>query len=71
MGERNGIADAWEVIKKQCSECKENIMLRNMHYWGGAWTCVPCDAKIRRGVEKALHEDGIIEDPDTDGGLLG
>lgn len=29
------------------------------------------DAEARAQVEKELHEAGIIEDPDMDGGLLG
>lgn len=28
-----------------------------------------CDARVE--VEQELHEAGIIEDPDVDGGLLG
>jgi len=71
------------TISGVCSECKKDK--DNVRRWGREeWQeiCKDChkggriawrrlsDAELRE-VEQSLFRDGIIEDPDTDGGLLG
>ena len=55
--------------RQHCSECKEDK--RNVTRWGGQDICPDCNEAIRREVEQSLYRDGIIEDPDMDGGLMG
>ena len=58
-----------------CSECKRMTLSGNGVVWGGRFECTKCHEKgmedVRRELEQSLYRDGIIEDPDVDGGLLG
>ena len=56
-------------MKSYCSDCKQEK--NNVRRWGGQDICLDCDEALRREVEQSLYRDGITEDPDIDGGLLG
>jgi len=62
-----------EDLKELLSSAKEDVLELEdtIKEAGGHYHSPRIDNEARNAVETSLHEDGIIEDPDVDGGLLG